>query len=228
MLFTLLLLRGPVTDALNTESVAFASANRARIIEAVNADSSSSWTAELPARFAGTPYSVLIQQGAGIIGGDPRENKANLSIVTLRELAPRAGLDPSAPVIPDAFRFCHLLPPRAVTPLLSTFGLSAAEYWPQCPMIKDIRDQSACGSCYATAVGAAGTDRFCVQNNGTKTARLSSTDLMSCCFTCKGRNGGCYGGWVTACWDYMVQQGIASGGDYGDHSKCLMYPFDKC
>ena len=30
------------------------------------------------------------------------------------------------------------------------------------------------------------------------------------------------------CWDYMTQQGIASGGAYNDFSKCLEYPLPPC
>jgi len=58
--------------------------------------------------------------------------------------------------------------------------------------------------------------------------RLSAVDLMSCCKTCAGANGGCYGGSPGHCWDYMASQGITTGGDYGDFSECLAYPFPKC
>jgi len=91
-----------------------------------------------------------------------------------------------------------------------------------------VRDQSACGSCYAVSAASAATDRFCIAHNATKMPRLSAVDLMSCCFSCKGAYGGCYGGTPSLCWDYISSQGIATGGAYGDHSRCLEYPFPEC
>ena len=77
---------------------------------------------------------------------------------------------------------------------------------------------------------SAALDRYCIAKEG-KTLpsdRLSGVDLMSCCKTCAGGNGGCDGGTPSACWDYMSSQGIASGGAYGDYSNCLEYPFPEC
>lgn len=100
--------------------------------------------------------------------------------------------------------------------------------WPQCPIIKEIRDQSACGSCYAVSVASTASDRYCIGNNGTKSDRLSAVDLMSCCKSCGNNNGGCDGGSPSKTWDYVATQGIATGGSYGDYSKCLSYPFPPC
>merc|ERR1712086_191204 len=186
-------------------SVSHANANRARIASSINSDPSSSWTAAaIPvARFRDTPYSVL-KSMAGVLGGDPQENEANLPVKSVEQLRERS----AGAAIPDAF--------------------DSVAAWPQCPILKQIQDQSACGTCYAVSAASAATDRFCIAHNGTKSDRLSAVDLMSCCFTCKGSNGGCYGGTPSHCWDYMVQQGISSGGAYGDNSQCLQYPFPKC
>lgn len=186
----------------DVESVAFANANRARIVGEINADPASPWIAAVPLRFRDTSYSRLLRDGAGVLGGDPRENAAGLRVKMLQDI----DVPPSA--IPATFQ--------------------SADTWPQCSVIKEVQDQSACGSCYAVSAASAATDRFCIARNGTKSPRLSANDLMSCCFTCKGANGGCYGGTPSHCWDYMTQQGIASGGAYGDHAKCLMYPFPPC
>jgi len=197
------------------DSVEFANANRARIVATINSNTSSSWTAAIPVRFANTPYKVFRSLAAGVLNGNPRENDAGLPVKTLDDLVQRraslalaAGASISAPAIPDEF--------------------DSASNWPMCPILLEIRDQSACGSCYAVSAASTATDRFCIYHNGTKSDRLSAVDLMSCCFTCKGGNGGCYGGTPSHCWDYMVQQGITSGGKYGDHSQCLMYPFGPC
>ena len=34
--------------------------------------------------------------------------------------------------------------------------------WPQCPSIKEIRDQGGCGSCWAFGAVTAMTDRLCI------------------------------------------------------------------
>ena len=184
--------------ALDVESVEWANANRERIAARVNGDPDSSWWASaVPAHpFTETPYSVLLQYGAGVLGGDPRENVAGLPVKTERDLAARW-----SGAIPDSFE--------------------SKDAWPQCPAIGEIRDQSACGSCYAVSAASAATDRFCIANNGTKRDRLSDVDLMSCCKTCAGSNGGCYGGTPSSCWDYIKTQGIATGGAYGDRAECL-------
>lgn len=176
--------------------------NRREIAARVNSDPNSTWIAsETPIpRFAGQSYGMLKKMGGGVLGDDPKENKANLPIKTLSDFAP--------------------------TPLPISFDARA--YWPQCPIIQEIRDQSACGSCYAVSAASAASDRLCIHFNGTKSTRMSETDLMSCCKTCAGSNGGCDGGTPSHCWDYMTQQGLASGGVWSDKSLCLRYPFKPC
>ncbi|KIH68332.1 papain family cysteine protease, partial [Ancylostoma duodenale] len=43
----------------------------------------------------------------------------------------------------------------------------AQEHWPECKSISTIRDQSACGSCWAVSSAEAMSDQLCVQSNGT-------------------------------------------------------------
>jgi cathepsin B len=56
--------------------------------------------------------------------------------------------------------------------------------WPNCPTLKEIRDQGSCGSCWAISAVATMSDRICIASNGTKNARISTEDLLSCCHTC--------------------------------------------
>lgn len=177
-----------------------ADAHRKSIVARVNADPSATWVAVYPpvSRFARQDYSVM-KRMAGVLGS-PDENAAGLKVKKLSDMPPRD--------VPDSF--------------------DAKMNWPQCPLIGEIRDQSACGSCYAVSAASAATDRFCIAHNGTRTDRLSGVDLMSCCKTCAGANGGCFGGTPSHCWDYISSQGITSGGAYGDYSKCLEYPFPPC
>jgi len=146
------------------ESVAFADARRAAIAARVNADATSPWRATAtPPKFAHTPYSALLKFGAGVLGGDPRENAARLPVKTLADIRARspspflragAGNAGSAPL-----------------PLPAAFDARAA--WPQCPIIGEIRDQSACGSCYAVSAASAASDRFCIAHNGTQMPRYA-------------------------------------------------------
>ena len=187
------------------ESVAFANANRAAIAARVNGNPSSSWVATTTpaARFANSSYAVL-RSLAGVLGGNPAENEAGLPLRTLGDMRAEGA------------------------PLEAPASFDAASFWSQCPIIAEIRDQSACGSCYAISAASVASDRFCIAHNGTKSDRLSATDLMSCCKTCAGANGGCFGGTPSHCWDYIASQGIATGGAHGDKHECLEYPFPKC
>jgi cathepsin B len=182
-----------------------ADSHRAALALAVNSDRHSTWKAAYPpvARFAGKGYETLAGL-AGILGGSPAENEAQLPVRTLADVRAMYGSEP----LPEAF--------------------DAVTAWPQCPIIAEIRDQSACGSCYAVSAASVATDRFCIHHNGTKSDRLSDVDLMSCCKTCASMNGGCNGGTPSKCWDYISSQGIATGGKYGDKSMCLEYPFASC
>ena len=148
----------PVCMALiDYDSVEFANANRARIVATINSNTSSSWTAAIPVRFANTPYKVFRSLAAGVLNGNPRENDAGLPVKTLDDLVQRraslalaAGASISAPAIPDEF--------------------DSASNWPMCPILLEIRDQSACGSCYAVSAASTATDRFCIYHNGARTA----------------------------------------------------------
>jgi cathepsin B len=63
--------------------------------------------------------------------------------------------------------------------------------WPQCPTLKEVRDQGNCGSCWAISAVEAMSDRVCIHSNATKNAHLSTEDMVSCCHICGfGCNGG--------------------------------------
>lgn len=69
-------------------------------------------------------------------------------------------------------------------------SFDARDHWPGCPSLTQIRHQGCCGACYATAVAAAMTDRWCIHSNGTQQFTFSTQDVASCCPTC----GNCTGG----------------------------------
>lgn len=63
-------------------------------------------------------------------------------------------------------------------------SFDSRDKWPKCQSIKEIRDQSACGSCWAFGAAEAMSDRVCIASGQTNQYRVSSADLMSCCHTC--------------------------------------------
>ncbi|KAK0405193.1 hypothetical protein QR680_017846 [Steinernema hermaphroditum] len=99
------------------------------------------------------------------------------------------------------------------------------EEWPRCQSIKDIRDQSSCGSCWAFGAVEAMSDRICIASHGELQVRLSAADLLSCCTSC---GFGCDGGDPMAAWRFWVKQGIVTGSNFTQHEGCRPYPFPPC
>jgi C1A family cysteine protease len=101
-------------------------------------------------------------------------------------------------------------------------NFNSATKWSNCPTILSIRDQSACGSCWAFGAVEAMSDRYCTilgsSNPKYQNLPISAADLMSCCDSC---GSGCGGGFPSAAWDYWVQTGLPS-------EACDPYPFPKC
>jgi C1A family cysteine protease len=97
---------------------------------------------------------------------------------------------------------------------------NSADNWPSCSTIMHIRDQSACGSCWALAAAEAMSDRYCtmLKGNQYESVMVSAGDLMACCDSC---GDGCDGGFPSAAWDYWVQTGLAD-------TSCDPYPFPPC
>jgi cathepsin B len=89
--------------------------------------------------------------------------------------------------------------------------------WPQCVTIKNIRDQSACGSCWAFGAVEAMSDRYCI-HLGMNNLSISAVDLLSCCDEC---GDGCDGGYPSSAWQYWVDTGLVP-------ESCAPYPFPSC
>ncbi|XP_017769146.1 PREDICTED: cathepsin B [Nicrophorus vespilloides] len=104
-------------------------------------------------------------------------------------------------------------------------NFDAREQWPDCPTIREIRDQGSCGSCWAFGAVEAMSDRVCIHSNGQVNFRFSADDLVSCCWTC---GMGCNGGFPGAAWHYWVRSGIVSGGTYDSHQGCRPYEIAPC
>lgn len=100
------------------------------------------------------------------------------------------------------------------------------ENWPNCPTIKEVRDQSNCGSCWAFGAVEAMSDRHCIHSGGKVQVHISAEDLLSCCgFSC---GMGCNGGYPIGAWQYWKKHGIVTGGQYGSKQGCQPYSLPHC
>ena len=104
-------------------------------------------------------------------------------------------------------------------------NFDAREKWSSCSSIKEVRDQSACGSCWAFGAVSAMSDRICIKSNQKDQRRVSSEDLLECCTSC---GFGCNGGMLYASWSYWKTKGIVTGDLYGDTKYCKPYAFAPC
>lgn len=99
------------------------------------------------------------------------------------------------------------------------------DQWPDCPTIREIRDQGGCGSCWAFGAVTAMSDRLCIHSKGQKQVHVSSENLLSCCFSC---GFGCNGGFPGAAWNYWEKKGLVSGGTFGSGQGCQPYQIEPC
>ncbi len=97
--------------------------------------------------------------------------------------------------------------------------------WPKCMSLKDVRDQSSCGSCWAFGATEAMSDRVCIHSGQKDQTRISPEDLMECCHSC---GFGCNGGFLYASWSYWKSTGIVTGYLYNDKKFCKPYKFPEC
>nr|APA33878.1 seminal fluid protein [Nilaparvata lugens] len=104
-------------------------------------------------------------------------------------------------------------------------NFDSREHWPNCPTIKEIRDQGSCGSCWAFGAVEAMSDRVCIHSKGNENFHFSAEDLVSCCRLC---GFGCNGGFPGMAWRHWVHNGIVSGGQYGTKQGCVPYAFEPC
>ncbi|CAG0912700.1 unnamed protein product [Notodromas monacha] len=112
---------------------------------------------------------------------------------------------------------------EAGAPLPEEFD--SRDAWPNCPTIREIRDQGSCGSCWAFGAVEAMSDRWCIHSDGKEHFRFSAEDLVSCCHLC---GFGCNGGFPGAAWGYWVRTGIVSGGSFGSNQGCRPYEISPC
>lgn len=107
-------------------------------------------------------------------------------------------------------------------------SFDSREAWPKCDSIKQIRDQSLCGSCWAQGAVAAMSDRICIHSNQTQQVYVSADDLIGCCSDCSPGDG-CIGAFdLTTGWVYWQTTGIVTGGLYNSSQGCKDYSLPPC
>jgi cathepsin B len=99
----------------------------------------------------------------------------------------------------------------------------AATQWPDCTVIGNVRDQSACGSCWAFGSVASYESRKCIVSGDD--IKYSPEDTAFCSTAGFGCNGG------NSAWSWFKRTGVVTGGDNTDTGKgdtCLPYSFAPC
>jgi cathepsin B len=104
-------------------------------------------------------------------------------------------------------------------------NFDARTKWPNCPSLFEVRDQAACGSCWAMGATEAMTDRTCIASKGKTKFHISAANLIDCCSDC---GDGCDGGEPDAAWQYWVSTGIVTGSNYTAHAGCQPYEIPPC
>jgi len=88
------------------------------------------------------------------------------------------------------------------------------DHYPNCSSMRMVRDQSACGSCWAVGSAAAISDRACIGEK--QDIVLSAEDLLAC-----SGGGGCDGGQPSEAFMYWNEDGVVT-------EACRPYPFPSC
>jgi cathepsin B len=105
-------------------------------------------------------------------------------------------------------------------------SFDSATQWPQCTVIANVRDQSACGSCWAFGSVSSFESRACITTGNDVKYSPQATAFNQGIF---GAGNGCNGG--NSAWGFFKNTGVPTGGDYTDigaGDTCQPYGFAPC
>ncbi|XP_038051737.1 cathepsin B-like [Patiria miniata] len=136
---------------------------------------------------------------------------------TLESVIARLGVKYPLPVDKKLPLYFH----EDVSDIPMTFD--ARMKWPQCTTIPLIRDQAACGSCWAFGAVESMSDRECIHNM--VQVNISAEELNDCCMEC---GDGCGGGYPNEAWSFWKTNGLVTGGLYKSKSGCQPYTIPSC
>ncbi|CAH1377199.1 unnamed protein product [Tenebrio molitor] len=111
--------------------------------------------------------------------------------------------------------------PESLSKLPKDFD--ARKEWPICePIIGHVREQGQCDAAWAVVPASVMSDTLCIESNGKELVHLSAEDIITCCSECRETNG-CEGGLMYKVWDFWMETGIVTGGEYSSEQGCKPY-----
>ncbi|KAF4659161.1 hypothetical protein FOL46_006703 [Perkinsus olseni] len=127
-----------------------------------------------------------------------------------------------------------IYPPEDLLDLPDSFD--ARDGFKECEdVIGHVRDQSACGSCWAFGTVEAFNDRLCIKSGGQFKDLLSPGHMLACCNLLNGCFAlGCLGGNPTSSWKWLFLVGLVTGDDFtpsvfmNEYAGCWPYDFRPC
>jgi len=113
-----------------------------------------------------------------------------------------------------------------ISEALSGTTTPASIDWQVAGYVSPVKDQGNCGACYAFAANAALESGVAISLGITAAPSLSNQEIVSCCST----TNGCNGGWMTTVWSWIIANGGITldtkypytSGDAGLSGNCLM------
>jgi cathepsin B len=158
-------------------------AAREQFVAELNAMPGMTWKAAVSPRFAHLPVGAA-KDLCGVKPGSAEMLHAAISSGKIKKVTSEML---GAVDVPDSF--------------------DSATNWPNCAtVIDDIRDQSACGCCWAFGAAEAASDRMCIASNASLAMPLSAQDVCFC-----GSENGCGGGFLPSAWEYIQNSGVVTG-----------------